>query len=116
MGEVAEHDLANDSVSGVSGVRLGLPVRRIFLMAICLLPFTCFAPRESAAPPVNDNFVGVGADALSGLTATAQGTIEESTKEAGEPESFNGGTTAGSVWHSWTASLTGTVSVQVQTG
>ena len=55
-------------------------------------------------PPPNDNFAA--AQALSGLSGSAEGTILGATREPGEPR-HGSSSPYGSVWYSWTAGLTG---------
>lgn len=63
-----------------------------------------------SAPPANDNFAS--ATPLSGLFLTANGTLNNATREVGEPQ--HAGVTGGSsIWYRWTAPAT--QSIQLHT-
>jgi hypothetical protein len=83
-------------------MRPGVAPWLICAAAACLLA----APPASAQPP-NDPFAA--AQALSGLPASAAGTNVDATHEPGEPG--HGEFSVGSVWYSWTAPATQTVTI-----
>jgi len=67
-----------------------------------------FIPAAAPAAPANDAFDP--AQALSGSSGSVTGTSVGATKESGEPSHAAGQGTA-SVWYRWTASTTGTLTV-----
>ncbi len=71
-----------------------------------MVTFTPATP--AAAPPANDAFAS--AQALSGSSGSVAGTSVGATKESGEPSHAAGQGTA-SIWYRWTASATGTLTV-----
>ena len=66
------------------------------------------AGSRATVGPINDYFAS--ATALSGSAVTISGSNSNATKEAGEPN--HGGNTGGrSVWYTWTAPISGTVTI-----
>ena len=99
----------------------GSLVRRTAAAAVAaLVVATISAASASAAPPANDNFAN--AQTLTGSTASAAGTTVEATREnaSGEPDSCTGADCPGfegghTVWYSWTAPFSGTVTLDTCT-
>jgi hypothetical protein len=80
----------------------------VLACATALLLLGVLAPVASAAPPANDNFTA--AASMPGWSSSTTGTNLEATKELGEPN-HNGNAGGASVWYSWTATATGTASI-----
>jgi hypothetical protein len=78
------------------------------LCGLAVLGACLFATTALGAGPSNDNFAS--AQAITGTSGTATGTNTGATKESGEPN-HAGNPGGASVWYSWTAPTTGTVTI-----
>jgi hypothetical protein len=66
-------------------------------------------PPTTPSPPVNDNFAN--AQAVFGCSGTVTGTNVAATKEAGEPNNPDSAQSTKSVWYTWQAPSTGSVTI-----